>query len=125
MGELRRRAWERQGGLCAATGLPLGDPEDSRWDLHHRAPGGMGGVSRESRDVLSNVVCLLAEAHNMGSPRLIVDGKAGRSVHTDPLWSRPLGLLLSPRDNWRAMPCRIAGRGWVFLDDEGGWLPFA
>lgn len=124
MGELRRRAWERQEGLCAATGLPLGEPEASRWDMHHRAPGGMGGSSRD-RDVLSNVVGLLAEAHNMGSPRLLVDGRAGRSVHTDPLWSRPLGLLLRPDADWRAVPVRIAGRGWVFLDDEGGWLPLA
>lgn len=124
MRELRRAAWEREGGRCAVTGLPLGDPESDRWDLHHRLAGGMGGTSRD-RDRLCNVIAVLAEAHNMGSPRLVVDGVAGRSIHTDPGWSRPLGLLLSqsePREPW-SVPVRLAGRDWVFLDDDGGWLP--
>lgn len=126
-GELRRLAYEREGGRCAVTGIALGDPESDRWDMHHRLAGQMGGTSRLDRDVLSNVVAVLAEAHNMGSPRLLVDGVAGRSIHTDPAWSRPLGLLLSQArgDDPAAVPVRLAGRGWVFLDDEGGVTPLA
>jgi hypothetical protein len=127
MRELRHAAWERQGGVCAVVGAPLGDPDDDRWDLHHRLAGQMGGTTRLDRDVLSNVVAVLAEAHNMGSPRLVVDGRAGRSIHTDPAWSRPLGLLLSANrgDDPARVPVRLAGRGWVFLTDEGGCLPVA
>jgi len=120
MGDLRRAAWERQRGRCAATGLDLGDPEGS-WHMHHRLAGEMGGSSQD-RDRLSNLVALLAEAHNMGSPGLVVDGVAGRSVHGDPLWSRPLGLLLSQTRGERPeqVPVRLAGVGWVFLGDDGG-----
>lgn len=127
MGNLRRAAYERQRGVCAVTGIALGDPEDSRWHMHHRLAGGMGGTSRLDRDVLSNVVAVLAEAHNMGSPRLLVDGKAGRSIHTDPAWSRPLGLLLSAGrgDVPAEVPVRLAGLGWVFLTDDGRAVPLA
>lgn len=124
-GELRRVAWERQRGRCAATGRPLGDL-DGGWHLHHRLAGGMGGTSRD-RDVPSNVVALLGEAHNMGSPGLVVDGVAGRSVHTDPAWSRPLGLLLSQSrgEDPATVPVRVVGLGWVFLLDDGGYVPLA
>jgi hypothetical protein len=123
--ELRRAAWERQRGVCAATGLPLGDPDSGPWHLHHRLPGGMGGTTRLDRDVLSNVVAVLAEAHNMGSPGLIVDGVPGRSIHTDPHWSRGRGLLLSAgrRDDPAEVPVHLAGCGWGFLTDAGGWVP--
>jgi hypothetical protein len=123
MRELRRRAYEREGGRCAVTGLPLGEPDGDRWNLHHRLAGGMGGTSRD-RDTLSNVIAVLAVAHNMGSPGLLVDGVAGRSIHTDPAWSRPLGLLLSASrgDDPERVPVRLAGRGWVFLTDDGDVL---
>jgi len=127
MRALRRAAYDREGGRCAVTGLPLGEPEGDRWNLHHRLAGQMGGTTRLDRDTLSNVVAVLAEAHNMGSPRLVVDGVAGRSIHTDPAWSRPLGLLLSATrgDDPARMPVRLAGRGWVFLSDDGGVTPLA
>lgn len=124
MGELRRAAYEREKGRCAVTGLPLGEPESGRWNLHHRLAGQMGGTVRD-RDTLPNVVAVLAEAHNMGSPRLVVDGRPGRSIHTDPVWSRGLGLLLSQTrgDVPEERPVRIAGVGWVFLTGDGGYLP--
>lgn len=126
MHELRRVVWERQGGRCAATGLHLGDPDGNGYHLHHRLAGGYGGTSRD-RDALSNLVCLLPRAHIFGDPRLVVDGQARRSVHNDPAWSRPLGLLLSANrgDDPAAVPVRISGVGWVFLRDDGGWTRLA
>lgn len=120
MRELREAVWERQQGRCAATGLPLDWDRD---DLHHRLPGGMGGSS-VNRDRLSNLVGLVAAAHNMGSPRLPVDGMRGRSVHTDPRWSRSVGLLLSAGQDPAEMPVRVGGL-WLFLTDDGGVLPLA
>jgi hypothetical protein len=124
-GDLRRIAWERQGGLCAVTGLSLAGVDDGRWDLHHRLAGGMGGTAR-NRDRPSNVIAVLAVAHNMGSPRLAVDGRYGRSIHTDPAWARPRGLLLSQHDGLpEERPVLIRGAGWVFLSDDGGWTAVA
>jgi hypothetical protein len=126
MRELRHAAWERQRGFCAVTSAALGGPDDDRWDLHHRLAGQMGGTTQD-RDRLCNLVAVLSVAHNMGSPRLVVDGKPGRSIHTDPAWSRPLGLLLSANrgDDPAALPVRISGVGWVFLTDDGGWTRVA
>lgn len=125
MRELRGAAWDRQQGRCAATGLYLGDREEGPWSLHHRLAGEMGGTSRLDRDVLSNLVAVLPRAHNMGSPHLEVGGRAGRSIHGDPRWARGLGLLLSAGrgDTPAAVPVLLAGLGWVFLGDDGGWLP--
>jgi hypothetical protein len=125
MRELRRAAWERQGGLCAATGLSLGDPDGGPWDLHHRLAGGMGGTATD-RDRLCNVVAVLSAAHNMGSPRLAVDGVRGRSIHTDPAWARRRGLLLSQHGgNPAAEPVRFFAHGWRFLHDDGTWTVVA
>lgn len=124
MRDLRRAAFERERGLCAATGLPLGEPDGDSWNMHHRRPGGMGGTKRPGQDSLPNVICLLAEAHNMGSQWLVVDGVKGRSVHGDPRWSMPRGLLLSPSvDEPGSVPVLVHGVGWVFLTDDGGYLP--
>jgi hypothetical protein len=119
--ELREAVWDRQHGLCAVTGLPLDWDRD---DLHHRLPGGLGGSSTD-RDRLSNLIGLLAPAHNLGSPDLRIADVPGRSVHGSPAWSRPLGLLLSParRDDPAAVPVRLAGRGWGWLTDAGEWVP--
>lgn len=124
MRELRRAAYERERGRCAATGRPLGEVDGDRWNLHHRRPGGMGGTRRPDQDSLPNVVALLAEAHNMGAAWLPVEGVAGRSVHGDPAWSMPRGLLLSPREtDPGAVPVLVAGVGWVFLTEDGGYAP--
>lgn len=118
-GDLRRVAWERQAGRCAVTGAPLGDL-DGGWHLHHRRPGGFGGTSRGNQQTPANVVALLARVHNFGAPGLLLDG-AVRSVHGDPGWSMPLGLLLSTSEpDPAAVPVRVAGVGWVFLDEAGG-----
>lgn len=122
MRTLRRAAYRRQRGLCAATGLSLGDIDDGPWDLHHRLAGNMGGTIRD-RDVLSNLICVLSPAHNLGSPRLAVAGRFGRSIHGDPRWARANGLLLSSGGDPAAEPVLMARWGWVFLTDEGDWLP--
>lgn len=124
-GELRRVAFERQGGRCAVTGAALGDL-DGPWHLHHRRPGGRGGTSRANQQSPANVVALLARVHLFGAPGLLLDGVPGRSVHGCPGWSRPLGLLLSCGvDDPGSVPVRIAGLGFVFLDDAGGVQPVA
>jgi hypothetical protein len=122
-GELRRIAYERQEGRCAVTGAPLGDL-DGHWQLHHRRPGGRGGTSRANQQCPSNVLGLLARVHLFGAPGLLLDGRV-RSVHGDPGWSRPLGLLVSSNvDEPGSVPVRLWS-GWCFLLDDGGVLPIA
>jgi hypothetical protein len=123
-GELRRVAYERQGGRCAVTGAPLGDL-DGGWHMHHRRPGSMGGTERANQQGPANVLALLARVHNFGAPGLLLDGRV-RSIHGDPAWSKPLGLLLSASvDDPGSVPVRLAGLGFVFLLDDGGVLPLA
>jgi hypothetical protein len=117
-GELRRVAWDRQGGLCAVTGVPLDWDRDH---LHHRRPGGRGGTSRANQQSPGNVIGLLARVHLFGAAGLLLDG-AVRSVHGDPAWSKPLGLLLSSNvDEPSSVPVRLWD-GWAFLLDDGGVL---
>lgn len=124
MRDLRRAAWEREGGRCAVTGAALGDADSDLWHLHHRRPGGMGGTRRADQDTLPNVIALLARAHNFGAPGLLLDGVGGRSVHGDPTWSGPRGYLLSPTENDPgAVPLLLHSRRWVFLTADGGYLP--
>jgi len=121
-GELRRVAYERQGGRCAVTGAPLGNL-DGGWHLHHRRPGSMGGTERANQQRPGNVLGLLARVHNFGAAGLLLDGRV-RSVHGNPEWSKPLGLLLSASvDDPGSVPVRLAGLGFVFLLDDGGVLP--
>lgn len=123
--DLRRAAWEREGGRCAVTGRPLGDVDGDAWHLHHRRPGGMGGTRRAGQDALPNVIALLARVHNFGAPGLLLDGRL-RSVHGDPAWSGPLGYLLSPSvEDPGSVPLLLRGRSWVFLTAGGGYLPVA
>lgn len=121
--ELRRAVYDRQEGRCVVTGAPLGDRDGDTWHMHHRRPGSMGGTERQNQQQLGNVIGLLARVHNFGAPGLLLDG-AVRSVHGSPAWSKPLGLLLSSSvDEPASVPVRVAGRGFVFLLDDGRVIP--
>lgn len=121
--ELRRAVYDRQEGRCAVTGAPLGDRDGDAWHMHHRRPGSMGGTDRANQQGLGNVIGLLARVHNFGAPGLLLDGEV-RSVHGSPAWSKPLGLLLSASvDEPASVPVRVAGRGFVFLLDDGRVIP--
>lgn len=81
--------------------------------MHHRAPGGMGGTPFD-RDTLPNVIALRPRCHNL----------APGSVHGNPTWSMPLGLLLPARE--RAPETRSVrhwSAGWVWLTPDGAYLP--
>lgn len=110
---IRIALWERAQGMCEITGHPLGEPESSAWEAHHRRPKGMGGTRREDKDWLSNLLALTAFIHN-GGPR---------SVHGNPYWSRPRGYLVSNSAEWAGMvPVFLRGQRWVMLGDHRGYL---
>lgn len=115
MRDLRRAAYEREGGRCFVTGLPLGDVDGGTWEMHHRLAGQMGGTTLD-RDTLPNVIALLARVHNLG-------GGGRLSVHGSPAWSRPRGWLLSATRS--QVPARVPALhhelGWVFLLETGGY----
>lgn len=117
---IRTAVWERERGRCMVTGLPLPGPDDDGWDCHHRRPKGMGGTDRADTDTVVNLIAVLPEVHNLGYRRRRVDGVLGRTIHGDPLWSRPLGLLVSKEHPPMSIPVRT-WHGWVFLTPDGGY----
>ena len=123
MRDLRLAAYEREGGRCLVTGLPLGDPDSRTWEMHHRRPAGKGGTKRGDQNSLPNVIALLGVVHNFGSQHVRVHGEVGRSVHGSPAWSMPHGYLLSPSSSVapRSRPVLHHELGWVFLLEQGGY----
>lgn len=112
MRDLRRAAYDRERGRCLVTGAPLGHPDASTWELHHRVPGGQGGTPWD-RDILSNVIAVTPRVHNLDP----------RSIHGSPSWSFPLGYLLPARERepWTVPVLHWSG-WWVTLDDEGRYV---
>lgn len=109
--EVRDTLWERGGGRCEASGLPL-DPDT--FDVHHRRPRGAGGTSDPDVHALWNLLALDPIVHN---------GQA-HSVHQDPAWSRPRGYLLSKIGaSPRIQPVLIRGMRWVLLGADGRYYP--
>lgn len=108
---LRTIAHDRERGLCACCGRPLGE----RWELHHRRPGGMGGArGRAGQQEPGNVLALRPDCHNIHP----------RSVHLDQSRSRPRGWLVSTHEpNPAGVPVLHHGSRWVRLDDLGGLEP--
>lgn len=109
-GRIRDALWERSGGRCEVSGVPL---DRHTFDAHHRRNKGMGGTDRPDRDALSNLLALDPVVHN-GGP-LSVHGRRG--------WSQPRGYLLSKLDPRPAAahPVRLHGVRWVWLTDDGGY----
>jgi len=109
--ETRHKLFERCKGYCEITGQPL---DLDTFDCHHRRPKGMGGTDRPDRDWLSNLIAITPAIHN-GGPR---------SVHGDPLWSRPRGYLLHKHVKWASLvPFYLRQRQWVMLGDNGEYYP--
>lgn len=104
--------WDRSGGRCEASGLPL-DPDT--FDAHHRRNKGMGGTSRADTDDLDNLIALDPGVHN-GGPA---------SVHGRRTWSEQHGYLV-PKDVDRPglTPVLQWGRRWVELTKDGRAIPW-
>jgi hypothetical protein len=108
---IRQQLWERSGGVCEVSGVPL---DFETFDAHHRRNKGMGGTSRPDTDSLSNLLALDPLVHNGGS----------QSVHGRRGWSEYRGYLI-PKNALRAsgFPVLIRGRWWVFLLSNGSYHP--
>lgn len=110
--ETRRAAWHRAGGHCEITGMPLGDPDGSTWECHHRRNKGMGGTRRPDVDALYNLLALSRSIHN-GGPQ---------SVHGRRRWSEERGYLIPKHvDNPELWPVWLLGRRWVLLTPSGDY----
>jgi hypothetical protein len=112
---IRRAVWERAGGRCEITGLPLGEPDGDRWECHHRRNKGMGGTDRDNVDSLVNLLALTPRIHN-GGPG---------SVHGNRRWAERYGYLIPKHVSEPGMwPLKLLGRRWVLLTEVGGYAPF-
>lgn len=105
--KVRDILWERSGGLCEVSGVPL---DFERFDAHHRRNKGMGGTRRADVDWPSNLLALDSQVHN-GGPL---------SVHGRRTWSQPRGYLLPKDTMWAGfVPVLLRGTRWVLLPDHG------
>lgn len=111
MSRVRPLLFERAGGNCEITGVPL---DFDTFDAHHRRPKGMGGTSRENRDAIECLLALDPVIHN-GAPH---------SVHQDPAWSRPRGYLVRKHvEDPGQVPVLLLERYWVLLGGDGQYYP--
>lgn len=102
-GQIREQLWDRCGGYCEVSGLPL-DPET--FDAHHRRNKGMGGTDRPDKNWLTNLLALDPAIHN-GGPQ---------SVHGRRAWSEERGFLVPKHVTWAgSWPVKIRDRSWVML----------
>jgi hypothetical protein len=108
---VREALWNRAGGRCEVTGVPVGYEE---FDAHHRRNKGMGGTSRPDRDWLSNLLCTDPQVHN-GGPR---------SIHARRPWSESNGFLIPKHIEWAiTVPIRLHLKHLVYLGDDGQYYP--
>jgi hypothetical protein len=108
---IRKMLWERCGGRCEVSGLPL---DAETFDAHHRRNKGMGGTSRPDRDAIWNLLALDPQVHN-GGPL---------SVHGRRAWSEARGFLVPKgEDNVQVWPVKLHDRRWVYLTANGRYLP--
>jgi 5-methylcytosine-specific restriction protein A len=113
MRRLRHRIYERAGGRCELSGVPLVGGPDGPWEAHHRRPKGMGGTSRPNTDTVGNLLALAPCVHNM----------APDSVHMMPERSRRNGWLVSKHEDDPASVPVVLRDGRVVLLGEEGYIP--
>lgn len=107
---LRDLLWQRCGGRCEVSGLPL-DPDT--FDAHHRRNKGMGGTSRPDTDTLPNLLALDPDVHNGGPD----------SVHGRRVWSHDRGYLIPKHvDTVAGRPFVLRGEVWVIPLEEPDML---
>lgn len=99
----------RAGMRCEKCG------RSTKWEgaeIHHRLPRGRGGTSETYINSPSNLLNLCKSCH------------AG--IESDREEAKARGWLL-PRNNPDIDPTQepiLTWRGWILLDDSGGWLPY-
>ena len=55
--------WDRAGGRCEISGVPLSGERSVGWHVHHRRPRRMGGSRLDDTNSIENVMLLSPEAH--------------------------------------------------------------
>jgi hypothetical protein len=103
--DIRIGVYQRQGGLCARSGNPLG----RSWSCHHRRLR-----SGQGSDLPSNRIGLTGSG---------TTGDHGW-VHANVREARLKGWLVSKYADPASQPVFIHGLGWVLLDDDFGRTPW-
>lgn len=55
--------WDRAGGRCEISGVPLSGERGRDWHVHHRRPRRMGGSRLDDTNSVENLLLLSPEAH--------------------------------------------------------------
>ena len=106
----------RDGWLCQVCGRNLaaaylrGD-----YSLQHRRNRGMGGSKRADTNGPAN---LLTTCGSATSP-----GGCHAWIEANPVWAAEHGYRISQSQTPAEVPVFTIHRGWVLLDDHGGYAP--
>ena len=101
MNQLREIVYARSRGYCEKCGKPI---SEDNFALHHRKLKSRGG-----EDIVSNLVALHHECHNLATD----------SVHNNPEQSEHNGLMVgSWQDSWEC-PVTLPNGDIVILTEEG------
>lgn len=98
--EARRLVRERSGGTCEGCG------QRPAVEWSHRVARSQGGL------------WLASNGLHLCSP-----GGCHDAAHHRPEWARGLGWMVRRGGIPAFVPARLAGHGWVLLDDSGGFTP--
>lgn len=95
---LREQLHARCRGYCEKCGWPLG----TNWAMHHR-------VLQSRRDVITNVMALHHECHNLGKD----------AVHLNVEQAMDDGYIVSQAYDPAEIPLLLRGHTWTLLTPEG------
>jgi 5-methylcytosine-specific restriction enzyme A len=99
----RRLVYDRARELCERCGAYARGGA-----VHHRRPRGAGGTRRPETNLPANLMCLCEPCH------LTIESRRDMA--------RACGWLVRQTQDPKCVPV-LTVHGWVFLDDEGGYLP--
>lgn len=107
-----RLVWDRDQGCCVRCGTTLRPASRGfGWSVHHRVLRSHG-VNNSPTNLILMCGSGSSDCHGL--------------VHSRPRTYRDEGgWILRSTDQPAGMPVLYAGRGWVLLDESGGWQPTA
>lgn len=107
------RVITRDEACCAWCGYEVDGERGFHWSVSHRRPRGMGGDRRPETNASGNLVLL----HGSGVTRC----HGWIESHRTAALAAGQTVLRSAKPDAERIDHAV--HGWVYLDDDGGWVP--